>query len=550
MAIKLKLDHARSFLIQQYRRTPAEVWLAIGLALVGVFLRLKVIPFVTNNYDEGVYTAALRSFTAGNALYRQVYMAQPPYFILLLAPWFILGGKTIVAARYGVLFYSLFGVIGVWALARSLSGPLAGLLAVAALTFDPLYFTQSVSAQAEAPAVAMMIVAVAFAASAKNKPDMRKTFFAGFFFTVGILIKLFIVPAIIPILYFLLFPYGLPRAPKSWSAMWIIFQERRRLFAFLGLGIWVAALPAMVLFLQDPSAMWNQVIGLHVAATGAYAQNRLNNISLFFSIWWEAPLVVGATAISIWLYKKQQCADGLILLLWGYSSIVVLLIQTPLFDHHLVLIVPGFIASLSLIAQDTLLASVRFQIRGAAQTAIAGFLVVVFLSAGAVTLHRVSSDAQTTASDLSITAVAFELDALTSPQEYVVTDDQVIADLANRNIPPELVDTSSVRIASGSLTSADVIQQLQNPQVVAVLWYSGRFNALPGLLAYVKAHFTAVIHYGGGRVLYIRTPPALPVAAVKNSGSMISGYKCRDSQGAAPAPCAGIGVSPNTFLYK
>ncbi len=515
MAIKHKLDLVSSFLAQRFRRTPAEAWLAIGLALAGVFLRLKVISLVTNNYDEGVYAAALRSFTAGNALYRQVYMAQPPYFILLLAPWFLLGGKTIVAARYGVLFYSLLGVVGMWALARSLAGPLAGLLAVAALLFDPLYFTQSVSAQAEAPAVAMMIVAVAFAVSAKKKPDMRKTFFAGFFFTVGILIKLFIVPALIPIAYFLLYPYGVPHFPKSWSEIWDICRERRKLLLFFSLGVCIAAVPALLLFLQDPAAMWNQVIGLHIAATGAFAQNRMNNIFLFFSIWWEAPLIIAAATVAIWLNKKQQRTDGLILLLWGFISIFVLLLQTPLFDHHLVLIVPGFIAAMSLIAQDVSLAAVQFRVRGAFHSALAGLFVLVFIGSGAVTLHRISVDTQTAASDVSVAAVAFELAALTSPQEYVVTDDQVIADLANRNIPPALVDTSDVRIASGSLTTADVIQQLQNPQVGAVLWFSGRFNALPGLQSYVKAHFTAVIDYGAGRVLYVRTPPTLPVAVVK-----------------------------------
>jgi hypothetical protein len=44
------------------------------------------------------------------------------------------------------------------------------------------------------------------------------------------------------------------------------------------------------------------------------------------------------------------------------------------------------------------------------------------------------------------------LKRVTEPVGYVITDDQYTVAQANRDTPPELVDTSKVRVLSGDLT--------------------------------------------------------------------------------------------------
>ncbi len=87
-----------------------------------------------------------------------------------------------------------------------------------------------------------------------------------------------------------------------------------------------------------------------------------------------------------------------------------------------------------------------------------------------------------------------------------MTDAQFIADMAGRNTPPELVDTSMVRIASGDLTLQQIIVATSQPQVHAVLFFSGRFylrNVRP-FHEWVAAHFHLLHAYGQGMELWVR----------------------------------------------
>jgi hypothetical protein len=106
-----------------------------------------------------------------------------------------------------------------------------------------------------------------------------------------------------------------------------------------------------------------------------------------------------------------------------------------------------------------------------------------------------------------ISQVASDLQRLTTPRQQIITDDQYIAALANRDVPPELVDTSDVRITTGYLTTGQVIAIAEQPQVGAVLFYTGRLDQLPGLRAWVAQHFRLARSYGGGQDLYLRAAP-------------------------------------------
>ena len=102
--------------------------------------------------------------------------------------------------------------------------------------------------------------------------------------------------------------------------------------------------------------------------------------------------------------------------------------------------------------------------------------------------------------------IATDLRLDTGPNQLVVTDAQFIAGLADRNTPPALVDTSAVRITSNYLTLAQLENTTSQPQVHAVLFFTGRFY-LPNVAGYhswVAQHFHLLHNYGAGKELWVR----------------------------------------------
>src|SRR5205809_1809647 len=91
------------------------------LFIAAIFMRLNNLgmPFDRDSYDEGVYWQSLRAMSAGHLLYQDIFYSQPPFFLLSVYPFFLLFGKTLVAARLGVVLVSLLGFIGAFLLGRA-----------------------------------------------------------------------------------------------------------------------------------------------------------------------------------------------------------------------------------------------------------------------------------------------------------------------------------------------------------------------------------------------------------------------------------------------
>jgi hypothetical protein len=100
---------------------------------------------------------------------------------------------------------------------------------------------------------------------------------------------------------------------------------------------------------------------------------------------------------------------------------------------------------------------------------------------------------------------AADLRQAITPGQLVVTDAQFIAGLADRNTPAALVDTSAVHIESGYITLSQLESAASQPQVHAVLFFTGRFH-LPAVAAFhdwVARNFHLLHNYGGGRELWV-----------------------------------------------
>jgi len=547
------------------RAVHPDMWAALGVLVAALLLRLNHLDMPGNEYDEGVYMASLRSLASGHALYAQVYCGQPPLFLLSLLPWYRLFGATLFAARLGVALYSLIGLVAAWWLGRMLGGRRTGLIALALLAFDPLYLMQSRSVQAEAPALACMLLAVALAvwawqsvgarhaasASAVPRdawqwlasPDARQWWqpaLVGAVFAAACMIKLFVLLALIPIAALLLAPdWGeMARAwltqrqqptraqmEQAWHANWPTLAASAGAFILVIL---------LIFFSQaDPRAEWAQVVGLHASAAGSFG-SRLDNLGTFVGMWWDFPLLL-AGGYAGWLGWQLRRWPAVLFVAWGIISILALAVQVPLFPHHLALIPPPFILAAALLpglmqGQTEQLASERARHEGQPQAlggsgqpcgagrrqpqgiaptdhlCVSSLILATLLGIAFITsLVQQNTAAQHPPTD--VVQMANDVSVLTQPDDLVVTDDQMIAVLAGREVPAPLVDTSGVRIASGALTTRQVMAVATDPRVTAIVWYSGRFDHLPGLRSWVTHSFIRAIDYGNGRALYLRVPP-------------------------------------------
>lgn len=478
---------------------------AILVGIIALVVRVGSLGTLTSNYDEGVYYASLRSLAHGHLLYAQIYHAQPPYFLPLLLPFYLLGGHSLIATRAGVLLYSLVGIAAMGWLTNTLWGKTASYIAMIWLAIDPVYVALSIAVQAEVPALAFMLIAVASAAYFRKTQQSIWAIVTGIALVVSMGIKLFTVPSIVPIGFFLLEPYfSLWRPQQHWTSnIRECYRQALPMIVPLAIGITIGMIPLIAFILPAPAAAYQQIIGLHARATTAYADARGQNVPLFLSIWWEGAVVIIA-ALNAWqLWRKRQ-RDGMVLVIWGTLSIVVLAIQTPLFDHHLVLIVPPFIAAACCIQENLL----HLQPKSLLYWSLAAILSVAFIAH-----DRIIPTANSLTTERKIVTMVIILQNFTTPDQQIITDDQLPVALAQRSIPPALDDTSLVRIRSGALTAQDVITQAQQPSVAAILWESGRFDILPGLKTWVEQHFTCVFTFDAGQCLYLKnTPGGKPVA--------------------------------------
>ena len=484
--------------------------LLTAIVLCALAIRLVNLPLLIDSYDEGSYVASLHLMAHGAPLYGAIAFGQTPLFLASLLPWYVVLGGTIQAARVGVIALSLLGLGAAWVIGRELGGPRTALIALALLAVDPLYLAQSVAVQAEVPTLAWQLVALAAAARAFRRPAPWLVALAGVASAAAILSKLAGILVLVPVLMLLAWPVLMPLRVEAHGTQAGLPPFRWQAHVALlwpTLGWFVAGFLGLVLLVlwplaPDLGAMWHQVFAIRVAAEAIPGFSRASNLATIASAWWEAPLLLVAICGCIGLGRQGRwhlAALGV----WAALSLGALLAQSPLFTHHLALAVPPLVLLAAFWLGDP---------SGLSTLPTWGRThQLYYVTLAALLLLSVATDAiqwqdHARQSPVALRQVAHDLRTMTGPGDLVITDDPLIAVLADRTLPANLADTSLVRIAAGQLSTKEVEAAAADPHVTAILWYSGRFDHLPGLLAWVQAHFSERRDYGNGRALWLRQP--------------------------------------------
>ncbi|HLI69264.1 MAG TPA: glycosyltransferase family 39 protein [Ktedonobacteraceae bacterium] len=499
-------------------------WVAVALIIAAaVVMRLYHldVPFDRDGYDEGVYWQSLRSMLAGDSLYHTIFYSQPPLFLLSTYPAFALFGGSLWSARFSIALISLLGFPGAYLLGKSLAGRVGVLAALLLLLVNPFYLAESQTIQAEASSVAFTFLAIGFAFLWWKQPDGRRgacwAGLCGLTFTASVFCKLLCISTLVPIALLML-----ARARQIWQRQ---PGTSRRSWLPLLAGIGAALLTALLSilpFLGSFRDFWAGMITFHQASAVAVSgpQSTMSyNLGLMTPAF-RSLLVLAAlygTLISLW--RKDWRV--LPLLAWLLVTFFLLLIYHPLFDHHVIALEPPLIALaiLSVVepaAYQNFLAGEHLKKYVPAFFSL-GILLVLFavaFNAGQDILYyqqsplAILNHVGTQAASISQEneRVAGDLRRAIAPDQWVITDGQFIAGLADRSTPPSLVDTSNVRITTGYVTLAQLEQAAANPRVHAVLFYTGRFyqHKVAGFHAWVARHFHLLYNYGNGQELWVR----------------------------------------------
>jgi 4-amino-4-deoxy-L-arabinose transferase-like glycosyltransferase len=443
------------------------------------------------NYDEGVYLASADALARGEPLGEEVFASQPPGFYVLLRLATALPGSTVEATRSLFLALALVGVAAAWWLGRTLVGRLAGLAAGAVLLAAPSFAVESTRIAADMPSIALALVSLALLAEALERRSELLAAAAGLTFSAAVSVKLFAVVAAVPA-----------------ATMILTARPSRRALAAIVGGLATVPLVLAAVHAGALGALYDDAVGFHTSARDEEGGLNTERVARFFAARsaWTWLFAAGALC---WLVRRGHPRALLPLWLGAAASAAFLVWHRPLLDHHFVLL-----AAACSVAAGAVLGHAAETSR---RTALAIAALVLAVAAGAAQQWRSIERLSRPVADVQAAATAVR--AATQPDETIVSDLPLVAYLADRSLPGELVDTSAVRFRSGSLDDACILSATDaaGARVVVV----GRmFRDRPALLTALRNRFAAR-RTVGEITLYER-----------------SGAAARAAQRAAPESCS------------
>ncbi len=519
-------------------------WLGLGLLIAAaVALRAALFNSFPLSPDEGIHLMWLRLLSAGYRPYSEVYITYPPFYPLAIeAVWNF--WPTEAAQRWFSVVYTIFGVVGIALIARQFAGTVAGLATAVLALFSPPLVEPSRAVLGEFPSIAWSVWAVwaAWAYLEAESPRARRGWLilSGLCLSASLLTKLlspFIV-ALIPLILVSRWlgeigwplSFGIrgrtndednndstpsqPPPARGRSLDSLSPRERVGVRAFrpllTDLIVWGVALIAPVLILLvvfDTSALVQQVVDQRLEARAAYTTDetfwppRYERGLMFFE---EDPALVILGLIGLGVAWAGRHKRAWLLTTWLGLALLMLAVHNPIrYKHFLILIPPlailgGFLISRALFGLTAWLRQTPRTSSGLVYTLLGGLSfggLAVWQVGTAMTVWQAKADVPQPPPD-EVEALAF-IDAVTGPDDCLITDDMQLVYWSGRMVPPELAEVSSNRLKSGALTLDELIaiSDAYDCQLVAAV--SNRIpKYLPDYMEWVKSKYLGRFHYG------------------------------------------------------
>jgi 4-amino-4-deoxy-L-arabinose transferase-like glycosyltransferase len=499
------------------RRAPFFLCRLAQLILPTIVLAIAARLAYTNlgqydpSYDAGVYLESARMMRRGYPLYQVIFDSQPPLWLMLVSLSFHWFGESVLAGQLVTATASLVTVAATMTATAQLCGWSGGLIAGVLVMLSPLALKWSRIVTADLPSVAFAVVGMALAARFVRSGRRPWLIAASLAATCSALVKL---PGL----------YTFPALGLMVIARWrrepaLSYRRLARAVALDSLlisGVFACA-TLTVMLIMGVGEVWNQVVTFHSAARAVFPSMAIGQ---------KCRLMLGfADGERLFAYAAPFAAlsvlgglEGLAPLLWAFCTFIGLLDNRPLFDHHMVALIPPIAMAAGVGGTQFWKWSRAFLEWSRRKNNLTGSVIgiagVLGICVGLLVLteqlriawtEAIAHEAirQQAAADSPDLKLAKLIADRTRPDDVILTDAQGIAFLAQRDVPPEMTDTSFVRIATHYLTAQEVVSLSERHHVRAVLLWTGRLNSMPEVARWAAEHFPHQESFGDGQVLYL-----------------------------------------------
>jgi hypothetical protein len=481
--------------------------LMVGVLSLSFLVRLVFLNNFRWDYDEGIHVLLARLLAAGYAPYRELFVSYPPLFAWSLQwPWRLWG--SVQALQLMMTSYALLGIVAVGKMAFRLGGWLAGVVAAVGLSFSSIYLAGSRAVMTEVPSVGVAALALALAAGYYWSRRRYWLLASGLAMSASLMLKI-LSPFMLGLVPLMLLAGQLGHR-RSWS----VTLKRGISDGF----VWGASLVApllLVLLLYDAQAMYRQVIVFRFDTRTAYSEDWAENTGMLLTFGKEnVPLVLAMVwGAGVLVYKRWRA--GWFVLVWLILAVTFALLQVPLREKHLPLLLPpmAVLAGVGLAEGWHAAIGIWQQPRSPiamASLAVAGLLTVGYLLQVG---NEFAAFKQTTTTPLNEDdrILAERLQRFTSTNDCLVTDNPTLAFFAERLVPPNLSEVSSARLRSGYLTYDELVEatQMYNCQVVAPVAKRLK-RTRPDFVEWAKERFLGLWLYNGETEVLLAQPLAAP----------------------------------------
>lgn len=434
--------------------------------------------------DEGIYLMRVRLRQQGHALYRDIWTDQLPGLIELLRLTFALVGSSVEAGRALIALLSTGGLLGVALLAYAQRARVGALAAIPMLALAPnVFWLSRAIVSPDLPSISLGALALGLMAVYQRRRKVGWLAASGLCFALALYIKATAVLALAPAGLWLLADLWRRRAERS--------------LPWRPLALWLGCLVAPLvigLLLHSPRQMWAQFVGTQIASSqmelkiGPHAAK----IAAYLA---ENNWGLMALALAGALVGWRRSRGAIVVALgWLGVSLLVLLIRSPMWpSHHLVVLLPP-LAWLAALGVSTLWAACKERAL-TGQRAIAGLGVLLYAASlpGIITADRALLLPKPALS--SEAAIAFLQERY--PQGAVVISDyHMISYRAGCTVPPQLATVTKKRLQLGLLTAEDLIRATQEAQADAVLFWDEQLDRAPEYVSWVKRHYLLAFKWG------------------------------------------------------
>jgi hypothetical protein len=454
----------------------------VPLALVAGAIVLRLPAFLATrhlSFDDGVYGASALAMRDGAAPYKAVFSSQGPLFLPLVWLADLVGLRALDAPRLLALAAGAALVAAVWTGARGAGCgrvPAGVGAALVATSGSVLWVTGPLTS--DGPGLALATTAVVLALAWRRAPALRTAVLCGVALGAALSVKSLLVPAAVPV--------GL-----------VLLRRPRHLAAATGAAVVLGLAAALPWGLAD---VWDQSVTYHLEAAGdrTPGANAAKVLSTLFDRDLPVALALAAAGVlAIWARtgprRSPDPGEGTLVAWWLAATAVVLVLEHPLWRNHVAHLVPAG-ALLVALALDR-----AGPVLGRRAVVAGGVALALAVPYHLAHVHEVLWPAPPRGAEAAARA---DLGALPAGAG-AISDEPGLVWRTGRRTPPDLVDTSVLRIESGRITAASLAEEAADPRVCAVLVWSSRFGRLSDLPRLLTGYREAA-RYGGPRVLYVK----------------------------------------------